>query len=92
MSDPAQSADALERLTKCQLSGVNDEWDIDDMECADELRDAIQTVRDDHDHEVRLEEPPLWLLEVKWNEKREQVVVGTFGYHGEFEPAGEGDG
>lgn len=71
----------LETATTCQLQDVEDTWAVDDLDYGDELRDAIATVRDDHDEEVLIDSGRIWMHKVVWNEKTDSVWVETFGYN-----------
>lgn len=78
----------MDRRTTCVLEGVDDEWIIDDLDCADELREAIATVREDHDAE-EIVETSIWLLKAYWNDNTDEVWVSAFGYNGGYEVVGE---
>lgn len=67
--------------TTCRLDGVDDEWDVESLDYADELKDAIETVRDDHDEEVIVQAESIWIHRVHWNENTDSVWVGTYGYN-----------
>lgn len=60
-------------------------WDVDDLDCAEELRDAVKTVREDSDESVVVEGDSIWMYEVYWNDNTDSVWVSLFGYHGGFE-------
>lgn len=74
----------LEQATSCQLGGVDETWVVDELDCADELKDAIQSVQDDHDEERLVVTDTVWILKVHWNDNTEEVWVGTFGYNGGY--------
>lgn len=76
--------EALEQTTTVDLGGVPESCGIDAMDCADELREEIATVRADHDHEAVVENPPFWLLEVAWNDARDEIEVTAFGIHSSY--------
>jgi hypothetical protein len=68
----------LEQATKCDIEGV------DEMDCADKLKEAVEKVREDHDHE-KIIETNIWLLKVNWNENTDDVWVAAYGYNGGYE-------
>lgn len=69
------SPQVMNQAMSCQLSGVSEEWEIDELDCADELREAIEAVRDDHELEPTIKTSP-WLLEPYWNEKNRRGPSG----------------
>lgn len=71
----------LSTHTTCRLDGVDDEWDVESLDYTEELKDAIETVRNDHDEEIIVESDSVWIHKVSWNEKTECVWVGTYGYN-----------
>jgi hypothetical protein len=79
-----QQIETIKCITTCELNGINDEWPVDSLDKADELRDAIETVRADHDHEQLIDEEFPWIIRVSYNDKRECVCCNVYGYHGEY--------
>lgn len=86
-----EEPETLSRRTSCNLSGVDDEWDIEAMDCGDELKDAIQAVRENHDESRIVETDTVWILRAYWNDNTDSVWVGAFGYYGGFEAMGGDD-
>lgn len=74
----------LERNTTCRLEGVDDTWEIGELDHGEDLAEAIETVRADHDETVIVEADSIWMHEVYWNENTDSVWVGMYGYHGGF--------
>jgi hypothetical protein len=77
-------AGTLERNTTCQIEGVDDTWEIRELDYGEELAEAIETVRADHDETAIVDSDSPWVLKVYWNENTDSVWVSTFGYHGGF--------
>jgi len=61
-----------ERVLTADLE-LNDEWDIEGSDREDEFRDAVETVRDNHDSEVFVEAESLYHLKVRWNDSTDEV-------------------
>lgn len=90
LSDSAMGEPAwLSRRTTCQLGDVDDEWDIDARDESEEIKEAIQAVREDHDEERIVEVDPVWVLSIYWNENTDSVWAAVYGYHGGFEVVDE---
>ena len=83
----------LQQIVKADLGGVSQTWDINGLDCADELRDAIEAVCDDHDHVATVGEMPIWQLRVEYDEDQHRPVVAAYGFKAEYSVGyGEGDG
>jgi len=83
-SQEKRQPDKLHQVVKADLGGVSETWDIDGLDCADELRDAIESVCDDHDHEATIEEMPIWQLRVAYDEEQKRPVVAAYGFKAEY--------
>lgn len=81
----------LSTRTTCELEGVDDEWNTANMECGDEIEEAIRTVREDREESVTVADGSLWMFRVYWNENTDSVWVGRFAYHGGMEVVEESD-
>jgi len=57
------------------------DWTFDDEEAdyIDEFRDAVETVRDDHDEEVLVQADGPYNLRVRWNDKTDEVRFDVYG-------------
>lgn len=74
----------LERFTECKVSGVPDEWDVDEFDQTQKIRDAVAAVRDDHNKE-RVIVDGFYVLKLHWNDEIDGIQVSLFTYNGGFE-------
>lgn len=84
-SETANQPMKLRTRTECNLSGIDDVWDVDEMDEAGMIRDAVEDVRDDHEKEITFEVNNIWMFKVHWNENTDSVWVGRYGYNGGME-------
>jgi len=76
----------LQTRTECNIGGVDDEWDTEDIEEGGKLEQAIDEVKEDHsvDQIVDAAES-IWLFRVYWNDNTDSVWVSRYGYNGGME-------
>ncbi len=54
---------------------TDDDWVIEDTEYAEEFREAVETVREDHDAEVMVDANDMYQLRVRWNDPTDEIRV-----------------
>jgi len=79
-----QNGIEMQTRTRCELEDIDEVWNTADLRCGDEVEAAIETVREDHDENVLVEDSP-WILDVHWNENTNSVWIARFGYDGGME-------
>ncbi len=58
---------------------TDDDWVIEDTEYAEEFRDAVETVREDHDAEVMVDANDMYQLRVRWNDPTDEIRFDVYG-------------
>lgn len=82
---PLHRHHVLRTRTTAQIGGVDDVWNTEEFDGGEEIDEAIEKVREDHDETVLINGDSIWVFEVHWNENTDSVWVGRYGYNGGME-------
>lgn len=63
----------VDHAESTDLTFETDDWEIEGYNYEAEFREAVETVRDDHDEEVLVEADSLYYLRVRWNDETDEV-------------------
>jgi len=79
-----------EHALSADLDFEDGDWDVEGTDYEEEFREAVETVRDDHDQEVLVEADSLYYLNVRWNDPTDTIRFDVLALTEVFEvPADE---
>lgn len=79
-SDPDNAADQrpvpeVEHVLSGDVEMATEGFDLTTLDARDAVLDAIETVRTDHNERVLVDEDPMYVLRIRWNDSTDAVRV-----------------